>query len=357
MIENINGGCRTSIPHNYIVHKYLQGDIVDNISVSDPTNLSTDMLGSFSDIINIPNTCNALLVPMQHRFLGIYNYASNNYTNGPAHNAGQAAYSRGINLDNGYIFLCPYRALNIGLYEIASNNFTLGPSVANVSIVDPAYGRFIDCIKINSKVYLIPETAKNIVVYDINSNTISISSSNIIFDSSLLPQRFSSACQISSNEILLVPFAGYSFSIYNTDEDSISTHISTNLVAYSLGRLTKVNNEIFIIYKNGGVSVYNINNETINTYAVENSYAYNDAFGDIIHTGKKLVLIPKRCQYIGEFDISTKTYQRGNDTRVILPDQTYRNFYTAGCAINTAIIMAPSHASNVGIYQPESSLS
>lgn len=354
MIEYIRGGCQPVINHNFLVYKFIESDSVDNISVVPPENLSLDIFGSFSDAVNIPNSCKVMFVPLEHDYIGFYDYSLNNYTNGPLHSESSAAFSRGIDLDNGYIFLCPYNSSNIGLYNYITGTYESGPSVNGFPRQDSEYGRFIDCVRIGNKVYLIPESAISIVIYDIENNTISQSTANISFDTELLPKKFSSACQISENEILLIPFADYRFYKYNINTDTIISTINSDVIPYSFGRCIKIKNEVYIILKQGGVSVYDILNNTINNYFSERSYSYNDSFSDILHNGKKIILIPKRSSYIGEFDINLKTYQRGNLGSAILENNEYKNHYSGGCLVNNTVIMSPYHATNVGLYKPSS---
>ena len=354
MIETIKGGCQEKI-NRFLVHYRLRdGDTIGETNLSTPVNVFDDSPGSFYGAIMPTNGVKAVFVPSNYSNIGLYNCSTNTFTKGPLHNAQTTeAFHKGVQINNNTILFCPYKSDAIGLYNYVNNTYQDGPSVSGFTRQNTAFGRFIKAVLVQNMVYLIPESARNIGIYNTDNNTISQGPA-ITHDEDLVAKKFSDAVQISDNEILLIPNSDYYFYIYNIKDNTITRGTNTTLAPGGLIAAVRVDNEVFIAGSTGRIGVYNISNSTFNNYSGERSYAGSPTFSDIVIYGNKIILVPKKSFYVGEFDISTKTYTRGNAGIAIDPSMTYRNLYNGACRMNDVIVMAPSHTQNVGLYKPES---
>jgi hypothetical protein len=354
MIETIKGGCQATINRFLISYRLREGDAIGETNISIPENVFDDSPGSFYGAIMPTNSTEAVFVPSNYSYVGLYKCSTNSFTNGPLHNTQTTeAFHKGVQIDNSTILFCPYKADTIGLYNYLNKTYQAGPNVSGFTRQDPTLGRFIKPVHIKDKVYLIPESARNIGIYNTDNNTISQGPA-ITHDEDLVAKKFSDAVQISDNEILLIPNSDYYFYIYNIVDNTITRGISTNKGPGRLVTSVRINNEVFISDSTGQIGVYNISEAVFNSYSGERSYTGGSPFSDMIVYGNKIILVPKKSFYVGEFNISTKTYTRGNAGIAIDPSMTYRNLYNGACRMNDVIVMAPSHTQNVGLYKPES---
>lgn len=351
MLEQLRGSCDKLINKYAYTNKFFTGDSITDHQVITPSNLSDEAYGSFYGAIMPSYGNNVVFIPKQHPHIGLYSCSTDTYTNGPLHSAGVNAFHNGVDLGNSEILMCPYQSSRIGLYNYGTNIYRNGPIVTSSSRSDDTLGRFIACVKIGQKVYLIPAGCNNIGIYDIPTNTFQIGAE---ITSSEGDNKFASAVQISDTEILLVPYSNYNFYRYNFVADTIVEDIETNRTINYFGPSIKYKDVVICSTNNGGFLVYDTITKTIASYVGDKSYAYNNPFSELILYGKKIVCVPKRSSYVGEYEYATNTYSRGNNRNQILTDVNYKNFYAGGCLVANRIIMAPYHATNVGIYKPDS---
>ena len=98
-----------------------------------------------------------IMIPYNSSHIGVYDPATNTYTDGPLHNRGTAAFEKGILIYDGKIILIPKNSSHIGVYDPEKNTYTDGP----------AHGRgtsaFSGGVLVRKrKIILIPEKSTNI---------------------------------------------------------------------------------------------------------------------------------------------------------------------------------------------------
>lgn len=350
MIETIKGGCQEKINDTLLAYRLEDGPLINQYSVSQPSNLLDDAPGMFYGAVHPQSSSKAFFVPSQHPHIGIYNCSDNTYTDGPLHSAGSQAFRTGIDLENNKILLCPYNSSYIGLYNYALNTYTRGPSVTGFTKFNANYGRFTNCIKVNNKVYLIPGSSNYIGIYDISNNT--LSQGPAVMHNSYSINAFSGSAQISTTEILLVPFSGIYLYILNTETNTLTQHISSNSSINIMSGCVATKYKVYIYQNDNFFSIYDIGTKSLQKFPADTAYGFSDKYSAAILAGNKIILVPKRISRPGEIDLKTNTFAKGNYGTIIFENSTYKNFYGGGCLYGSNVIMAPYHATNIGIYKP-----
>jgi hypothetical protein len=69
-----------------------------------------------------------MLVPLNYASIGIYNPATNTYSNGPTV-VGGGKFLGGVLLPDGRVMLVPWGYASIGIYNPATNTYSDGPTI------------------------------------------------------------------------------------------------------------------------------------------------------------------------------------------------------------------------------------
>ena len=110
-----------------------------------------------------------ILIPSWSENIGIYDPGANVYTDGPALNTPDYAFSGGVLAPNGKIYLVPRRNPNIGIYDPIANTYTNGPA-HNIAGGDAYFG---GVLVPSGKIVLSPYYNTNIGVIDLMGTEIS----------------------------------------------------------------------------------------------------------------------------------------------------------------------------------------
>jgi len=296
--------------------------------------------GAFQGGVLMPNN-KVLLVPVHSDRLGIYDIATNTYTDGPLHGygSGRGVFAGGVLMPNNKVLLVPSDSNRIGIYDIATNTFTFGPAHGKSG------GAFQGGVLLpNNKVLLVPYNSANYGIYDIATDTYTDgplhghgSNNGAFRDGVLMP----------NNKVLLAPYnlAG-NYILYDIATDTYTDGPAHVLGDQFRGSLLMPNNKVLLMPSAASkIGIYDIETNTLTygpPYGLGNS---NGTFqGGVFLPNNKVLFVPLYSNRIGIYDIETNTFTYGP-----LHGKGDGAFQGGVLMPNNKVLLVPFNSANIGI--------
>lgn len=242
-----------------------------------------------------------VLIPYSKGVVGLINAKTGAYSDGPAvTNSGSARFRGGcLHPDTGLVVMAPLLAANIGLYDSVNKEYALGPEVG-------ASAGFCGAVvsSLTNEVILVPGTRADVGIFNAVTRTYRKGAAHGI---SFSNQVFSSAEELPNGLILMTPYSGGKFMLYDPVKDAFVNGPASSGTALFFGSCKLPNGDVVCTpYSSGTIAIYRWRSNTL--YSVPCASGGAKFRYSAMAPDGRIVFGPGSYDAVGWYDPATDAY-------------------------------------------------
>lgn len=256
----------------------------------------------FNGLVAIPGN-KLLAIPYSNANVGLFDLATGAYTAGPAVSPAGSARFRGgcLHQATGLVVMAPLLSDRIGLYDTASGEYIQGPIVG----ASPGFCGAVVSSR-TGEVILVPGSGANVGIFNPITRKYRPGASHGLATG----QFFASAEELPNGLILMVPYSGGRFMLYDPVANTFSNGPTASGSALFFGSVMLHNGDIVCVpYSSATIAIYRWKSNTIYSVACPAGGA-KFRYGALTSDGR-VVFGAGTYDRIGGYDPSTDAYFEG----------------------------------------------